>query len=217
MTRDLVIVGAKGFAKEVLEILYQMEFKEKIFFFDDVTPDLPNDLFGYPIFKGIDEVKKYFSDESFDFSIGIGNPHLRKKIFEKFSSIGGKFESTISPFAQIGHFDNFIGEGCNVMTGTVITNSIKLGKGCLINLNCTIGHDSVLGDFVELSPGTHVSGNCEIGELTQIGTNVTILPKIKVGKNAIIGAGSVITKDIPDNVLVVGVPGKIIKTFDSEF
>jgi sugar O-acyltransferase (sialic acid O-acetyltransferase NeuD family) len=207
----MVIAGAKGFAKEILEVLYQLEYKDDIFFFDDISEDLPIELYGYQIIKSINDLQLVFNRKSFGFSLGLGGPKSRKIIADKLLGVGGILERTVSPFSHVGHFDNFIGEGCNIMTGTVITNSIKIGKGCLINLNCTIGHDSILGDFVELSPGTHISGNCTIGDMTQIGTNVTILPKINIGKNSIIGAGSVVTKDIPDNVLVVGVPAKILK------
>lgn len=95
--------------------------------------------------------------------------------------------------------------------GSVITNSINIGKGCLINLNCTIGHDSELGDFVELSPAVNVSGNCVIGSRTTIGTGAVILPKINIGANVVVGAGTVVLKDVPDNSTIVGVPGKVIK------
>lgn len=46
---------------------------------------------------------------------------------------------------------------------------------------------------------------------TMIGTNVTILPKVKIGSNVIVAAGSVVTKDIPDNCMVAGVPAVVKK------
>ena len=98
------------------------------------------------------------------------------------------------------------------MAGTIITNSIKIGRGVLINLSCTIGHDCIIGDFVELSPNVSISGHCKIGNLTSIGTGAIVIPKVNIGKNCIIGAGTVVTKDVPDNCVVVGLPGKIIKT-----
>ena len=97
------------------------------------------------------------------------------------------------------------------MTGSVITNDVKIENGVLINLNCTIGHDSHIGSFVEMSPGVHISGNCVVGDYSVLGTNSTVLPKISIGKNVIVGAGSVVTKNIPDNSLVVGIPAKVIK------
>lgn len=208
----MLIVGAKGFAKEVLEVVHQLNDLGNLVFYDDVNTDIPEKLFGrFPVLRNLQEVANYFKTSDSRFTIGIGSPVLRKKLFDMFQSIGGEFTSTISPLARIGNYGNTIEEGCNIMTGTVITSDIVIRKGVLINLNCTIGHDSVIGNFVEISPGVHVSGNCVIGDYSVLGTNATVLPKVTIGKNVIVGAGSVVTKNVPDNCLVVGVPAIIKK------
>ena len=208
----MIIVGAKGFAKEVLEVLHQLNQLDHLVFYDDVNEDAPAFLYGqFPVLRNKEAAAHYFKTVDSRFTIGIGNPALRKKLALEFEAMGGVFTSTISPLAQIGHYGNTIGSGSNIMTGTVLTNDVKIGEGVLINLNCTVGHDSTIGDFVELSPGVHISGNCEIGSYSNIGTNATILPKVTIGENVIIGAGSVVTKDIPDNCLVVGIPATIKK------
>ncbi len=208
----MLIIGAKGFAKEVLEVLHQLNQIENVVFYDDVNDDLPAKLYSkFSILKSEKEAKNYFATIDNRFTIGIGNPVLRKKLYDKFTLFGGILTSTISPKSHIGNFGVQIQSGCNLMTGTVITNDISIGKGSLINLNCTVGHDCIIGDFVEICPGVHISGNCNIGNYTFIGTNATILPKVSIGNNVIVGAGSVITKDVPDNVMVIGTPGKIVK------
>lgn len=209
----MIIIGAKGFAKEVLEILMQNHQIENLAFFDNVSAESEKLLYDqFPILRSFEEGKEFF-DKTGDrnFTIGMGNPVNRYKLFKQFLDIGGQFTSTISPFARIGHFGNNIYEGCNIMTGTVITNSVTIEKGVLINLNCTVGHDCKIGEFVEMSPGTHISGNCEVGRFSVFGTNSTVLPKIKIGCNVVVGAGAVVTKDVPDNSLIVGIPGKVLK------
>ncbi len=213
----MLIVGAKGFAKEVLEVLHQLKDIDNLVFYDDVNKNIASKLYDrFAILKNIIEAELFFKEKDDRFTLGIGNPIMRKELNYKFTSLGGKLVSTISPLASIGHFGNTIESGCNIMSGTVITNDIIIKKGTLINLNCTIGHDSKIGKFVELSPGVHISGNCTIGNFTFIGTNATVLPKIRVGKNVIVAAGSVVTKNVPDSCMVAGVPAVVKKHFNND-
>lgn len=210
----MLIIGARGFAKEVLQLVYDANDLKKIAFFDNITKDIDDCLFDkYPVIKSVNQLGVFFGDlKHTDFVLGLGNPLARKKMFDMFLKLGCKPKTVISNNALVGDFDVTIGIGCNIMQGSVITNSITLGKGCLVNSNSTISHDTVLGDFVEISPMANVSGRCHIGSLTFIGASATILPDVNIGKNCIIGAGSVVLNNIPDNSVVVGVPGKIIKT-----
>ncbi|WP_316632862.1 acetyltransferase [uncultured Flavobacterium sp.] len=208
----MLIVGAKGFAKEVLEVLHQLNQLENLFFFDDVNDDIKENLLDkFPILKTSQEVSAYFEATDNRFTIGIGNPILRKKLYDKFISLGGLFTSTISPLANIGSYDIEIGEGTNILSGASVSNSSKIGMGCIIYYNSIVTHDSKIGDFVEISPSATLLGRCIVGSYSKIGANVTILPDVIIGKNVIIGAGSVVTKDIPDNCVAVGIPAKMIK------
>lgn len=208
----MIIVGAKGFAKEVLEVCHHNNLLNNIAFYDDINDDITGKLYNqFPILKNIDEVKNYFINTDNSFTIGIGNPQLREKLYEKFTQIGGKFTSTISSNAVIGSYGNIIKEGSNIMSSVVITNDVSIGKGVIVNQITSIGHDVVIDDFTEICPNVSISGNCSIGKNSFIGTGVIILPKVKIGNNVIIGAGSVVTKDIPDNCMALGIPAKIIK------
>ena len=113
-------------------------------------------------------------------------------------------------------FNTEISEGCIIATGVIITNDVAIARGSLVNINSTIGHDVSIGEFTEICPSVNIGGRCNIKKMTFIGTGSTILPDIKIGKNSIIGAGSVVTKDVPDNVLVLGVPARIIKSIDKK-
>ena len=207
----MIIIGAKGFAKEVLQIFYQKNELDNLFFFDDVNSYEDKMLFNdFKIIQDFETVKVILKDNS-DFVLGIGNPINRYKLATKFINIGGILCSTISPFANIGNYNNIIEQGVNIMAGTVITNDITIKEGVLLNLNCTIGHDCHIGKYVEVCPGVHISGNVTIGNFSFIGTGAVILPNTKIGENVIIGAGSVVTKNIPDNILAVGSPAIIKK------
>lgn len=208
----MIVIGSKGFAKELLEVLHHNEQLENLVFFDNVNKDINGKLYQiFPILKTFEEVQNYFVKTTVDFTIGIGNPSLREKVYKQFIAYGGTCKTIISHHAKIGFYHNTIGNGTIVMTDAIITSNVTIGKCCLINKQTLIGHDVTIGDFCEVAPGAKIGGNTSIGNVTFIGMNATILPKLTIGNNVIIAAGSVVTKNIPDNCMVAGVPAIIKK------
>lgn len=206
----MLIIGAKGLAKEVLEIFNQKKELDNLFFYDDISTDLPEKLYGqFTILRSMQQLVELFKEDN-KFTIGVGKPAVRKKMHDLFISSGGKLVSAISPFAQIGHYGTTISDGCIIMAGSVITNDVNIGMGCLINPNCTISHDSQVGNFVEISPGVQITGHCIVGDYCTIGTGAIILPKVKLGDHVIVGAGAVVKSNVSAGETVVGVPAKAL-------
>jgi sugar O-acyltransferase (sialic acid O-acetyltransferase NeuD family) len=206
----MLIVGAKGLAKEILEILHQRNELNNLCFYDDISSDVGEQLYRqFPVLKNMEQVAHLFKTDN-RFTIGVGGSEIRLTLYNQFKDAGGEFVSAISPFAIIGNYGTEIGVGTIIMANTVITNDVTIGMGCLINPNCTISHDTIIGDFVEVSPGVQITGRCVIGNLCNIGTNATILPKVKLSNKVIIGAGAVVTKDVASGQTAVGIPAKPI-------
>ena len=76
----------------------------------------------------------------------------------------------------------------------------------IINLDCTLGHDDVIGDFVTTYPSVNVSGNVVVGECCELGTGTQVIQGKKIVKNTIVGAGSVVIRDINESGTYVGSP-----------
>ncbi|MGI4738385.1 MAG: acetyltransferase [Janthinobacterium lividum] len=208
----MLIAGAQGFAKEVLEVIYQADSQVNLAFYDDVSPDAPAMLYGrYPVLRTLAAAAQWLTQDP-RFALGTGRPHTRQLLAHKLRQAGGVLTSTLSPRATIGAFGTAIGAGCNIMSGAVLTADVTLEEGVLVNLNCTIGHDVVIGSYCELSPGVHLSGHVVLGPGCVLGTGAVVLPGIRIGANAVIGAGSVVTKDVAAHSLAVGIPAKVIKT-----
>lgn len=94
----------------------------------------------------------------------------------------------------------------------------KLGKNFYANFNLTILDTCpvTIGDNVMCGPNTSLVTPLhpllpELGDNCWLASNVTVCPGVTIGKNCVIGAGSVVTKNIPDNSLVLGVPGRVVR------
>lgn len=205
----MLIIGAKGLAQEILQILDELQIADNLYFYDDVNLDDENILFDkFKVFREIEEVKELFKHDN-RFFLGLGNPQLRKMLYEKFTNLGGELIGIKSKHAYVGNYTN-IENDATLMAGVKISNGVCIGKALLAYYNVIITHDVKIGDFVELSPGSILLGHVRICDNVHIGAGATILPNLNIGSGAIIGAGSVVTKDVKENTIVKGVPARVI-------
>lgn len=200
----MIIIGAGGHAKEVYDILRMSKYNslEKINFYDDVNKETKM-LLGVKIIHSVKEVPK-----GSKLILSVGNIKVRKSLYKKFNNVS--WLNLIAPNASVSKNDVSLGNALNVMQFVVISSSVKIGNGTLINACSLIHHDVSIGDFCEICPRVTITGGCQIGDEVFIGTGASILPKIKIGNKAVIGAGALVVKDVPAGVKVTGIPAKIV-------
>lgn len=203
--KDVIIIGAGGHAKVIAEII--LKSGDNVVGFLDDKNDLQNKII-YINKKVIGTTKDINKYKDCYFIIGIGNNAIRKKINEENNL---KLYTAIHPSAIIAQ-DVEIGEGTVIMPGVVINPGTKIGKNCIINTSSSLDHDNLIEDYVHISPGSHLAGTVKIGESTWICTGVIVKNNITIEKDNVIGAGSVVIKDILDtNSTYVGIPAKKTK------
>ena len=214
LATKVVIIGAGGFAREVVDIFDACNrsgtMYDVIGYVVDREYGLPGTLINErPILGDFDWLRQHANDVHVICSIGA--PQHRRQLVLRAKELGCRFCSVVHPCAVMTRWVK-MGDGVVITAGCNITNQISLGNHVHVNLASTIGHNSILEDFVTLAPGAHISGNVTLGEGCYVGTGANIIEKIKVGAWSIVGAGSTIIKDVPANTTVFGVPGRIVET-----
>jgi sugar O-acyltransferase (sialic acid O-acetyltransferase NeuD family) len=144
--------------------------------------------------------------------VAIGNNKARLKITLEYEAKGMKLATIIHPKAVVSD-SAIIGGGTVVFANAVINPSAKIGKACIINTGAIVEHDCILENGVHISPNAAMGGTVCIGEKTWVCVGSSIANNIKIGGNSVIGAGSVVIKDVLNNVMVAGVPAKIMKSY----
>jgi len=201
----LLILGAGGHGKVVSEIALLIKQWEGIAFLDD-REDI-SEVLGIPIVGKLADLPTLRSEYEYAF-VAIGSNTARLKWTEKLNHHGFKIPILIHPSSTVSAKSS-IKEGTVIMAGAVINPDARIGRSCIINTASTIDHDCILQDGVHTSPGAHLGGTVKVGERTWICIGATIINNTDIGYDSVIAAGAVVTKDVPNNVLVAGVPAVI--------
>jgi len=164
---------------------------------------------GLPVVGGLDLVPGLAGEDVGFVNLITGNLVARYETTRKMVELGGRLVNFIHPSVELTMTRWGLG---NYIQEAVITQAgVTVGDNSSIHMGALIGHESTIGNSVFIAHAVSVSGCCEIGDGSFIGTNATILPRTRIGKWATIGAGAVVTKDVPDYAIAVGNPARVIK------
>lgn len=208
--RPIVIVGAGGFGREVLDVLRAADPGESQWCFAGfVADDEPN---GHVLERiaatWLGTVEACLTDPpATDFVIGIGSPRTRRMLADRFALAGMRPVTLIHPSATLGA-DVEIGAGTVVCSHVSVTTNVRIGSHVHLNLNSTVGHDTRIGNCVTINPLTAVSGDVTIEDEVMLGTSSAVLQGLTIEAGAVVGAGAVVVKDVAAKTTVVGVPAR---------
>jgi tetrahydrodipicolinate N-acetyltransferase len=134
-----------------------------------------------------------------------------------------KYNCRIEPGAVIRDMVD-IGDNAIIMFGASINIGSKIGANTMIDMNAVLGGRVEVGSNCHIGAGAVLAGVIEPASATPvivednvlIGANAVVLEGVRIGKGSVIGAGSIVVKDVPPNSVVVGSPGRVIKTIDDQ-
>jgi acetyltransferase EpsM len=203
----LLILGTRTFAVEVADLASESGFAVAGFV-ENMSPERCSEtLDGFPI-HWIEAVGRLA--ETHRAVCGLGTT-LRSRFADQAAEEGLRFASVLHPSARLARTSSH-GEGAVVSVAVVVAAHTRIGRHVLINRGSLVGHHTTIGDYVSIQSGANIAGSCTIGDATYIGMGAVVLDHITIGSHSIVGAGAVVTRDVPDNVEVVGVPARITKT-----
>lgn len=199
---DIVyIIGGGGFAHEVAAYIERagiVEFNSfgQILYVEREKTNKPQTV----------SITELSFEGKYCFIIGIGD-EKRKPAIEEVNCIAPNsiWGTVIAVGAAV--YGKVAG-GSVVAPNAVVAPNSYIGEFCLVNYGATIGHESIVEPFATVCPNASIGGWCKLEEGCYIGSGADILPRVKIGAWSVIGAGAVVTKDVPPGVVAKGIPAK---------
>jgi sugar O-acyltransferase (sialic acid O-acetyltransferase NeuD family) len=206
----VILWGGTGQAKVVRPIIEYYGSKV-VAVFDD-TPGLAAPFPDVELYCGDAAFRGWIEHqrrEEMGFCVAIGNPHgrVRLRLNDFLVNEGLSPISLAHPTAWIAD-QATIGAGAQILAGAIIGTEARLGRQCIINTKASVDHEDVLEDGVEIAPAATLCGLVHLGVNAWVCAGATVLPRVRIGADARVGAGAVVTRDVPDGVVVVGVPAR---------
>lgn len=192
--RNLILIGGGGHCKSVIDVAESAGFN--ILGILDMPEDIGKSVLDYKIIGTDDDIPQFVDKAEFIITVGfIKSPVIRMRIFDKVREAGGKLATIIASTAHVSRYAS-LGEGTVVMHQTAVNAGVKIGENCIINTFCNIEHDAVIGDQCHVSTGTMVNGDCKVGKMCFIGSQSVLANGISICDDVIVGAGSLVRKNI---------------------
>ncbi len=203
----IVWAGAQG--RVVLEALRAGANHESISFLDDNALLRGTRVNGAEIIGGVDDALASVC-QGVEIIVAVGNPLERIRLGLLMIERGMRLGNAIHPTAVIA---GGVEMGCGNFVGAraVLNTDAWVGNHVIVNTGAIVEHDCVLEDGSAAGPGAILGGRAHLEPMSFISTGANVTSRVRIGRESVVGAGSVVTRDLPANVLAWGVPARVIE------
>jgi sugar O-acyltransferase (sialic acid O-acetyltransferase NeuD family) len=206
--KDLVIVGAGGFARETASAA--LAGGRRVLGFVDDNPDLHGSVrSGLPILGPVDSVAGLDTDVV----VCVGNPRdytVRQRIVERLGLPAGRYATVLHPSVSIGA-GSTVGEGTVLLAGTVLTADVTVGAHVAVMPQVVLTHDDLVGSYATVASGVRLGGGAILETGAYVGSGALIREGVTVGGWSLVGMGSVVLRDVPPGQVWAGNPARFLR------
>jgi sugar O-acyltransferase (sialic acid O-acetyltransferase NeuD family) len=210
--KNIVLIGGGNQAHYTIDIIEKINQFNVLGIIDSVH-EVGSYRFGYKVLGRqeniIDIIKEYNIECGV---ISIGDNWSRHYVHECIKILVPDFEfvNAIHPSVIIGN-NVILGKGIVAMAGCIFNPKAIIGDFTFFATGAQVEHDCEIEEFASISAGSVTGGYVKIGRFSAVTLGVTIIDRLTIGENTVVGAGSLVTKSLPDNVLAYGNPARIIR------
>jgi sugar O-acyltransferase (sialic acid O-acetyltransferase NeuD family) len=211
MPEKVVIFGLGAQTKVALEILTvsQQYQAEAIVVLGDYLPK-EKQIYQVPIVSwDEDQIAEWLRQDLKNAIVLHKDNKTKAGFMDKLIKLGFNLVNVIHPWACIATTAT-VGHNVLINAFAVIQPFARIGNGVVIHSKVGIGHDNLIENYVNIAPGATLAGWVHVQECAYIYINAAIINGRKIGKEAVVGASSMVMKDVPDYAVVMGNPAKII-------
>jgi sugar O-acyltransferase (sialic acid O-acetyltransferase NeuD family) len=208
---DVVIVGAGGHGKVVLDVLLA-ERRYRPVGFVDADPKLTDAYVGgLPVLGSVNSLTRLRRERLRHAIVAIGDNLARLRYATLLREEGFTLVSAVHPTASVSPSAT-LGDNVVVCAQAAVVCEARVGAAAIVNTGAVVDRECVVGDGVHVCPGAVLAGRVRVGRGAFVGIGAQVIQCRTVGRFAIVGAGAAVIDDVPDFATVVGVPARIIRT-----
>ena len=209
--KRVLILGAGGHGRVVLDILLQAAQYQAVGFLDNNTEIHGRRVDGLPVLGVIDDLSAIAEKQNCTGAIvAIGDNGARRGLAQRVDAAHIDLINAIHPSAALAH-NATLGRNVVIAAGVVVCAHCQIGNSVILNTGCIIDYQTMIGEGTHICPGVRIAGRVKIEPGVFVGIGATVIPKITLGCEAIVGAGAVVIEDVPALATVVGVPARRVK------
>lgn len=220
INKKVVIIGGEGNGGVVAACIEdnRRRFKDFEWEVEGFVNDFEKEVNNYPVLSGTDNIQKLIDDKDIYFMYAIhmiGRNVKSEEVFLKLNIPEERFATIVHKSAFVSG-NACLSPGVLIMANCYVGPHAKIGLCSLLMSNSLIGHNTTVGKLCHFSVGSITSSYVNIGDVSDVTLGAKVLEKRNIGKYAVVGANSLVTKDVPDFEIHIGSPAKFLKKINMD-